>query len=450
MIKRALIALLLFYAVPSLAVLSISVCGHSSHNCAPCVGNACAPSSGSGSAYGSFGVGDQLPMVEVVNPIGDDSKSVRIPTVDLTEEQPEPPDVPQTTVPVSTYTFNQTCNDAFASSNKPCYTDGSYWYVDTVGGVTQTDNGANRYCSGTMARSRYYYAGGTGCGSSQHYVGQSNYPMSATLTGTATQSCPSGYEQSGANCVVVDPREAEPDGNIDYTRSGGSYSPASSNDADGNVDTVGSSGGTIQASGYTPDETGAYTVPTIITINSSGSGSGSEIIITRQVGGVVHQTTYGVGSNGTVQSVSQGSASGTVSVGSNGAGSVGSNPGVSDPGGGTGLEPMQFPSDYATSGKQDLANLLLTDIKDKLSNSDEVGDPTLPETMPGFGETFAPLLSWQLPGHSSQCPTGSFVWNGSTYTLDTHCQLVQDHWGMLQTVMAVVWTIAALWIVLRA
>jgi hypothetical protein len=389
-------------------------------------------------------------MVEVVNPIGDDSKSVRIPTVDLTEEQPEPPDVPESTAPVSTYTFNQTCTEAFASSNKPCNTDGAYWYVDTVGGVTQTDNGATRYCSGTMTRSRYYYAGGIGCGNSEFFVSQSNYPLSSSMTGTAAQSCPSGYELSGGNCVVADPREAQPDGNIDYTRSGGSYSPASANDADGSVDIVGSSGGSIQASGYTPDETGAYTVPTVITINSSGGGSGSEIIITRQVGGTVHQTTYGVSGSGIVQSVTQGSAVGTVSVGSNGVGSVGSNPGVSDPGGGSGLEPTQFPSDYATSGKQDLANLLLTDIKDKLSNSESVSDPTPPESLPDFGDTFAPLLSWQLPGHSSQCPTGVFDWNGSTYTLDAHCQLVQDHWGMLQTVMAVVWTIAALWIVLRA
>jgi hypothetical protein len=201
-------------------------------------------------------------------------------------------------------------------------------------------------------------------------------------------------------------------------------------------------------------------VPTVITINSSGSNSGGQIVVTKQSGGMVTQTTYNVDGNGTVQSIAQGSSSGSVSVGSGGSGSVAGNPGVSDPGGGGGLAPSGFPSDYATSGNQQLGNMLLTDINDKLARiadaveEDEedvyLDDPTLDNAMPGFGDTFDSLIGFSLPPHASECPTGSFEFAGSVYVLDSHCQLILDQWGLLQSAMAVVWVLAALFIVLRA
>lgn len=63
---------------------------------------------------------------------------------------------------------------------------------------------------------------------------------------------------------------------------------------------------------------------------------------------------------------------------------------------------------------------------------------------------FTGLRGWQFPGHFSQCPTSSFAWNGNIYTFDAHCQLVTDHFAMFNGVMVLVFSISALFIVLRA
>jgi hypothetical protein len=108
-------------------------------------------------------------------------------------------------------------------------------------------------------------------------------------------------------------------------------------------------------------------------------------------------------------------------------------------------------NDYARTGEAENA---AKPTRDKLTNSEEVSDPTLPPDQnfhdSFFKDTFVPLLSWQLPGHASTCPVGSFDWNSSTYTIDTHCQLINDHWSLLSQAMAVVWVIAALFVVMRA
>lgn len=109
--------------------------------------------------------------------------------------------------------------------------------------------------------------------------------------------------------------------------------------------------------------------------------------------------------------------------------------------------PTEFPSDYAKSTD-------IQDLRDKLlEESPAPDDPTLPadSDYKDAAETLNPLKSWSLPGHASQCPTGSFVtpWN-ATYTIDAHCGLINTYWPMLQAAMAVVWAIGAMFIVLRA
>jgi len=111
---------------------------------------------------------------------------------------------------------------------------------------------------------------------------------------------------------------------------------------------------------------------------------------------------------------------------------------------------VEFPSDYARQGEAQAAAQLL---KPFLENSVDVPDPYITETQftdSFFKETFKDLLSWQLPNHTSMCPTSSFSFNGQSFTIDSHCQLINDHWSVFQTVMSVVYVLLAMFIVLRA
>lgn len=63
---------------------------------------------------------------------------------------------------------------------------------------------------------------------------------------------------------------------------------------------------------------------------------------------------------------------------------------------------------------------------------------------------FTGLKGWSLPAHASQCPTSSFAWNGNTYTFDAHCQLATDHFAAFRGVMTLVFSLSALFVVLKA
>lgn len=109
---------------------------------------------------------------------------------------------------------------------------------------------------------------------------------------------------------------------------------------------------------------------------------------------------------------------------------------------------FQFPSDYAREPT-------VQQIRDALTQESTPADDPTPKTDSEIGDqffktTFDTLKGWTLPGHSSQCPTGSFDAFGSTHVIDAHCTLINNHWGILQAAMLAVWSIAALWIVLRA
>ena len=106
-----------------------------------------------------------------------------------------------------------------------------------------------------------------------------------------------------------------------------------------------------------------------------------------------------------------------------------------------------FPNDYARTGEAQRAADSITDL---MKPTSEVADPTVPESADNWGSTFNPLKAWSVPGHSSVCPVGSFNWNGSTYTIDSHCQLISDYWSALQSAAVVLWTVLALFILLGA
>lgn len=112
---------------------------------------------------------------------------------------------------------------------------------------------------------------------------------------------------------------------------------------------------------------------------------------------------------------------------------------------GTGTNTTTFPSDYARQGEVNAGvdKLLFTGNPPPL-------DPSVSSTWTDFGNTFNSLTAWTLPGHSSVCPTSSFTAFDKSFTFDAHCQLINDHFALLSNAMVVVWSIAALFIVLRA
>jgi hypothetical protein len=87
---------------------------------------------------------------------------------------------------------------------------------------------------------------------------------------------------------------------------------------------------------------------------------------------------------------------------------------------------------------------------------DTPGDP-VPSTVDDLnaaglngGNTFTGLLAWQLPAHTSTCPTPSLNLFGHGYTITAHCTLAQNTFGVLRAAMIVFFSIIALFIVLKA
>jgi hypothetical protein len=82
----------------------------------------------------------------------------------------------------------------------------------------------------------------------------------------------------------------------------------------------------------------------------------------------------------------------------------------------------------------------------------EISEPSIAEDqpLPGFGDTFDDLLSWNLPAHSAECPQPTIMAFDNSFVVDTHCTLVNNNWGTLQAAMAVFWLLIAMGIVLRA
>jgi len=68
----------------------------------------------------------------------------------------------------------------------------------------------------------------------------------------------------------------------------------------------------------------------------------------------------------------------------------------------------------------------------------------------GSSSTFISLLGWRLPGHTSTCPTGSFNYIGRTFTFSAHCDLVNQNFGTFRAVMTAVFSLSALFIILKA
>ncbi len=272
-------------------------------------------------------------------------------------------------------------------------------------------------------------------------------------------SCADGYTLSGSTCTLADARQAQSDRKIDYKRENGAYVPVSPNDADKNTAPKhGNQNGAVAWAGKTMD---GYPTQSIQVVNPNGS-SQIHTQISRPNGTLETQTltfspsgeVIGFTTTQTAASLQINPDTGTATVQApapvvNPDGSV--NTSVQPSSSPQTQQTIQFPNDYARTGEAESA---ARPTRDKLSNSEDVRDPALPLEQ-AFNDaffigTFSQLLGWSMPAHASQCPTSSFFWNNAEYTIDSHCQMISNHWGVLQSAMAVVWVIAALFVVLGA
>lgn len=79
------------------------------------------------------------------------------------------------------------------------------------------------------------------------------------------------------------------------------------------------------------------------------------------------------------------------------------------------------------------------------------------EATPTAKQILSPLLNlmpdlktFSVPAHTGTCPKPSFVAFDKTYTFESHCGLVESNRSIIEAAMMLVWSIAAVFIVLRA
>jgi len=113
---------------------------------------------------------------------------------------------------------------------------------------------------------------------------------------------------------------------------------------------------------------------------------------------------------------------------------------------------VNFPNDYSKTGEaQTAANSIISKLDPLTSTTGAAdGSATDPTFSDGFGETFNALTAWQLPLHTSTCPTAQFtVWNHQ-FNLNAQCTVFNDVKTPLSFAMVAAWVILALFIVLGA
>lgn len=344
------------------------------------------------------------------------------------------------------------------SSTQYIYNSSSYSSLDSMCAAAETARWQWCYSLNTVWQQGPYTVTGAECKTSCCLSGGGcNYYVEPYST-SSTSSCPSGYTLNGSQCILDDARAVTPDKKFDYSRSNNQFAPASANDQDasttpkhantnGNVAVAGTSGM-------------GESTQTIVKPLSNG---GTQVItqIQRQ-SGALEQQVLSFSPDGQVIGFQVTESAAQLQVDpQTGTATVASPQPIMNPDGttntsiltqtptstSTATQAIQFPNDYNRESTQQ-------DIRDKLANSQDVADPVQPSDSQFndsfFKDTFAGLLAWQLPAHTSECPTGSFGWNDHQYTIDAHCHLIRDHWGLLSQAMAVVWIIVALFIVLRA
>lgn len=272
------------------------------------------------------------------------------------------------------------------------------------------------------------------------------------MWGEAVNTCPSGSVWNGSSCTVTVPREAVKDSKKDFVPSPSGFSPTY--DPDSMPSYGSSSGGIVYAQGK--NSSGQ---PVMIKYAVSADGQKAYITHYTQSEDATQTTvkTQSITVNtstGAVESATAGTTTGAISPAS-GAGSVPTvSTGTAVTSGNSSSEPIVFPSDYARVGEAaqaaQVVKTAVDGVKERLTTTETVTDPLVPEWVDPWGMTWDGLKGWRLPSHASACPSGSFSWNGSLYLINGHCQLFTDYFAEFSAVMVVIWSVLALFIVLGA
>ena len=96
------------------------------------------------------------------------------------------------------------------------------------------------------------------------------------------------------------------------------------------------------------------------------------------------------------------------------------------------------------------------DVKLDLGDYPDIKQPTLEEPptaatiLDPIFNLFPNLKDYRVPDHASECPRPSFEMFGTTYEIGAHCDLLEDQRETVGFIMTLVWSICALWIVLKA
>lgn len=113
-----------------------------------------------------------------------------------------------------------------------------------------------------------------------------------------------------------------------------------------------------------------------------------------------------------------------------------------------------YPTDYARQGEAGAAaDRVVTELQDIKADMDKapiLPSEPVPPAMPWFGDTFDSLLSWTLPAHSSTCPTWDFSVFGTDFSMNQHCQIIEEYRQDFSAASVLVFLLIALFIVLGA
>ncbi|MCB5206532.1 hypothetical protein [Methylovorus mays] len=276
------------------------------------------------------------------------------------------------------------------------------------------------------------------------------YQRGGAVTST---KCPEGYESNDAKCYLQDARLAKTDGNMDFSLSNANgtpvYTPLSDADFMDSLYNQPSSNQVVFGGGSTSN-------PYQVITSATSSGTNIQIQTNTTDGNgnsYIKTTNYSFSSSGAYQGSSNSSSAGSLTGG--GAGGTYTN-GSSSSGSGTNNNQVQFPNDYARSGEAlEAANTInsrLDQIRLDLLNPGDSSDmaSTMPTSSP-LTDMFSSLSAFQVPAYTGVCPfDAQFELFNHVYSFHVACVLIENNFAIIRAAFTVLFTLAALFIVLGA